>query len=382
MPYFTEVAAPAARAQTSANLFASATPDASADGHWMNGVSWIGELCPQLEIFDPCSELDDTGELSGGELRYAVPLGYRMHAQCTTMAGPRSYPVISDRLSRQAEAVGSFAVARELWEGVGAQANLFAGPDGTPGLANQYFTDGNAETITGATSVLDALGLLEQEARDRTKGMQVELHVPIRIATQVAAQLQRTGNELRTHTDAIVIADGGYTGAGPLSSGTPEVQTVTISGAPTGGTFTLSALGTPTAALPFNASAAAVQTALRTATGELITVAGANGGPYTVTFPAAKGNVAQMTATSSLTGGTAPAVNVATTTPGVAPVSAAGIWGYATAPVFVKLGPTAVLDQNAAVIDRRSNTLDIWADRMFMAGFDPCCQLAIQFPEP
>lgn len=379
MPYFTEVTAPVARAQTSANLLASAVPDQGSDRRWMDGVSWIGELCPELEIVDPCAELDDSGELTGGEFRYAVPLGYRMHARCTTMGGPRSFPVVRDRLARQAEAVGSFAVARELAEGAGAVANPFVGPSGATGLENQFFADTNAETVTGATSILDALGLLEQEARDRTKGMQVFLHIPIRIATQVAAQLQRVGPELRTHTDAVVVADAGYTGAGPLDAGTAEVQTVTITGAPTGGTFTLGG-STP---LAFNASAAAVQAALRTAIGNTgITVTGANGGPYTVTFPGTMGNVAQLSSTSSLTGGAAPAVNVATTTPGVAPASTAGIWGYATGPVFVKLGPTAVVDQATVTIDRRTNTQDIWADRMFLAGFDPCCQLAIQFPEP
>lgn len=279
MPYFTEVAAPLARAQTSANLLASAVENTGSDDRWMSGVSWIGELCPELEIVDPCAELDDSSPASGGEFRYAVPLGYRMRAQCTTMGGPRSYPVVRDRLARQAEAVASFAIARELAQGAGAQANPFDGPSGATGLVNPYFSDGNAETITGATSVLDALGLLEQEARDRTLGMQVFLHIPIRIATQVAAQLQRTGNELRTHTDAIVVADAGYTGRGPGANPT-------------------------------------------------------------------------------------------------------GTWGYATGPVFAKLGPTAVIDEAAATIDRRTNTQEIWADRMFMAGFDPCCQLAIQFPEP
>jgi hypothetical protein len=65
---------------------------------------------------------------------------------------------------------------------------------------------------------------------------------------------------------------------------------------------------------------------------------------------------------------------------GKGPGAASGIWGYATGPVFAKLGPTVVVDQAAVTINRRTNTQDIWADRMFMAGFDPCCQLAIQFP--
>lgn len=105
------------------------------------------------------------------------------------------------------------------------------------------------------------------------------------------------------------------------------VQTVTISGGPTGGTFTLTLNGQTTAALPYNATAAALQTALQSlpsiGAGNA-TVTGDDGGPYTVTFVGGMGGqvVAQMTADDSgLTGGTAPAVAVATTTAGVSGVN-------------------------------------------------------------
>ena len=64
-------------------------------------------------------------------------------------------------------------------------------------------------------------------------------------------------------------------------------QLITISGAPTGGTFTLAYEGTATAALAWNATATAVQTALRaiTAIGSGgVNVKGRPGGPYTVSF--------------------------------------------------------------------------------------------------
>ncbi len=105
--------------------------------------------------------------------------------------------------------------------------------------------------------------------------------------------------------------------------GTAEVQTATITGSPTGGTFTLSggSGGTATTApLAYNASSSAVQTALQALPGfSGVTVSGSAGGPYTITFPAALGNVAQLTANgAALTGGTTPAVATATTTGGVA----------------------------------------------------------------
>lgn len=102
---------------------------------------------------------------------------------------------------------------------------------------------------------------------------------------------------------------------------TNEVQTVTITGSPTGGTFTLTFSGSTTAAINYNAAASTVQTALRaidSIDGANVSVSGSAGGPYTVTFigELAATNVAQMTATSSLTGGTSPGVTIATTTAG------------------------------------------------------------------
>jgi hypothetical protein len=111
-----------------------------------------------------------------------------------------------------------------------------------------------------------------------------------------------------------------------LTAGVNEVQTVTITGTPTGGTFTLTYGGQTTSGIAYNATASAVRTAL----GALSSVGGvANVGvtggpgpatPYVVTFKGALGNadVALMTASAaSLTGGTSPAVTPSQTTPGV-----------------------------------------------------------------
>jgi hypothetical protein len=107
---------------------------------------------------------------------------------------------------------------------------------------------------------------------------------------------------------------------GPYSGRVAEVQTVTITGGPTGGTFTLTYEGQTTGGIAFNATAGAVQTALEALSAVdpgQITVTGSAGGPYTLTFNGGGGNVAQMTASgASLTGGTSPSVTVATSTQG------------------------------------------------------------------
>ena len=104
---------------------------------------------------------------------------------------------------------------------------------------------------------------------------------------------------------------------------TNEVQTATISGGPTGGTFKLSFKGYTTGALAFDAVGATVQAALEAlssigTTG--VTVTGAAGGPYVITFANQLGNQAVPLITPDstlLTGGTTPLVTVVRTTPGV-----------------------------------------------------------------
>ena len=96
---------------------------------------------------------------------------------------------------------------------------------------------------------------------------------------------------------------------------TTEVQTLTISA--TGGTFTITANGNTTSAIAYNASAAAVQSAVRGLGGSYasVGVSGSAGGPYTFTYPTGSGDIAQPTTTSSLTGGSGTAT-FATTTAG------------------------------------------------------------------
>jgi hypothetical protein len=104
-----------------------------------------------------------------------------------------------------------------------------------------------------------------------------------------------------------------------------DVQTVSISGAPTGGTFALGFKGQITAPIAYNAAASAVQSALQA----LSTIGGGNvtctGGPLpgtavTCTFAGSMATGLQPLLTQNsggLTGGTTPSVTVAHTTPGL-----------------------------------------------------------------
>lgn len=105
-----------------------------------------------------------------------------------------------------------------------------------------------------------------------------------------------------------------------MANGVAEVQTMTISGTPTGGTYKLGFRGAETAALAYNANAAAITSAL-----EALTTIGAGNvvvtgtGPYTITFASALGTDNQpmvVLVNNSLTGGTSPTVTIVQTTRG------------------------------------------------------------------
>lgn len=106
------------------------------------------------------------------------------------------------------------------------------------------------------------------------------------------------------------------TPASGSASGVNEVQTITLTGVPTGGTFTVTYSGQTTSAIAYNASAGTVQTALIALSNigpSDVVVTGSAGGPYTVTFGGtlAATNLAEMTASgASLTGGSSQAIAV------------------------------------------------------------------------
>lgn len=97
-------------------------------------------------------------------------------------------------------------------------------------------------------------------------------------------------------------------------------QTATVTGNPTGGTFTLTYGAQTTSDLAYNASATDVQTALEALSnlvpGDVTVTATKAGGPYTVTFsaPYLSANSATVFTASgaNLTGGTTPALSIAT----------------------------------------------------------------------
>lgn len=89
-----------------------------------------------------------------------------------------------------------------------------------------------------------------------------------------------------------------------------EIWTVTITGSPTGGTFTLTFGAQTTAGIAYNAAASAVESAFEALSSvDDVTVTGSAGGPWTIEFVGthAYSNVGDITASGAgLTGGSSP----------------------------------------------------------------------------
>jgi len=145
---------------------------------------------------------------------------------------------------------------------------------------------------------------------------------PIRVASQ--SPQYTADNEAAKFMVTCSITSRPLQGAPVPAAGTNEVQTVTVTGTPTGGTYTLTFNGQTTSGIPYNATSSQVQSALvalsNIGAGDVLCAGGPHPGtPITVTFQGdlAGGDVPQMTASATgLTGGTSPAVTVTTTTPG------------------------------------------------------------------
>lgn len=366
-------------------LVASAlTPDDNG-ARWQAGFAWRPERCPQARGFNPQCGIETPFGAAVGPAApanvYYSPQAFRVERACSTRGG--SLEEDQAIVRRQAEAVTSFMIARELQDGALTRSAPYDTPEAN-GVVNPFLTNGTATVAAGTYPVEQALGVLEQAARTAQLGQDVWIHIPVSwVPLLDQGVLLSEGNLLRTQAGARVVADAGYTGTGALSAGTSEVQTVTITGTPTGGTFTLTYGGATSAPIAFNATAAQVQAALLalpTLEAGDITVTGGPGPgtPYVVTFNAYLGNVAQMTSAGSFTGGVAPAVAVTTTTPGVAPAPAAGNWMYATGPVQVRLDEIRLIPFE----DWQNNQRLVLADRLFAATFDPCTLHAVQVTIP
>lgn len=115
------------------------------------------------------------------------------------------------RARRQLAATESYELAAELWDGTVTAAD---------GLANPYLASAAADsdTVTSAAAdPVDALACIEAGLARYLRGQQGMVHVTPQLLTHLrAAQaISREGTVWTTSMGHIVVADAGYSGAGP-----------------------------------------------------------------------------------------------------------------------------------------------------------------------
>jgi hypothetical protein len=155
-----------------------------------------------------------------------------------------------------------------------------------------------------------------------------------------------------------------------------EVQTLTLTGTPTGGTFTLTFKGVSTGPIAFNATAAAVQAALEglstIGTGGVVVAGGTPlpAGPLTITFSGTNTSASNQPLITGnpalLTGGATPTVSVVETTAGSGLYDPMGSWfdlGGTKTGIQVGYNNTEdalTIDQQSANIGTVPNTHEMW----------------------
>ena len=166
-------------------------------------------LTPGYLMFGPTYGVGPSGTV------YYRPPVLRVEDSCSAISSDR--PEDEARVRRQAEAVTSWMVARELWTGEHSDLNPYDTPE-APNQVNARLTGGaGVQELTGVHEPLHALGALEQAARGQlgALGMDVWVHMPITLVPLLETALVQTGTGLFTKTGARVIADAGYSGTDP-----------------------------------------------------------------------------------------------------------------------------------------------------------------------
>ncbi len=189
--------------------------------------------------------------------------------------------------------------------------------DGNPILTKQLDRFDNA-AVTGSSATGDLIGPTGSGPNSRNSYVANYYDTADRLTSSVNVGTNGGSAYTRpstpaTRSDTALVTSYGYAA--------DTVQSVTITGAPTGGTFTLSYGGFTTASIAYNATAATAQSSLAALTSigsGNVAVTGGTGGPYAVRFIGTLAGASRttMTAASSFTGGTSPSVSVVTSIPG------------------------------------------------------------------
>ncbi|NIQ92440.1 MAG: hypothetical protein GWN93_27045 [Deltaproteobacteria bacterium] len=153
-------------------------------------------------------------------------------------------------------------------------------------------------------------------------------------------------------------------GSATIGPGTDEVQTITFSGTPTSGEFTLIFSGEETAAIQWDDAAIDVQNALNALSAlSAVTVSGSFGAGFVVTFAGADGEQPQPDLeegnTNTLDDGSPVTISIAETTPGKLPNVDVSVTAETAGAISALAGTLTVIETVVAGWDSCTNAADI-----------------------
>jgi len=261
-----------------------------------------------------------TGAVSTTALTTNTWYGHRGQVLATAAPGGLVQKAQTDGAGRVTVAYQTDGAGGSSWTSAGS----VSGDNVLTQTERSYDADGNGILVTTRQRFHDetatgALGNASTAPKARVAYVAAYYDAANRVTAQVnvgsnGGSAYTRPSSVPARSDTALVTSYGYAA--------DEVQRVALSGAPTGGTFTLSFGGQTTSAIAYNASAATVQSALQAlssiGSGNVL-VMGGSGGPWVVRFAGtlAGTDQAQLTANGSgLTGGTSPSVTVTTSSVG------------------------------------------------------------------
>lgn len=220
----TRVAAPRATVPVH-SLIRAAVTTLDGEPEWERGLTYAPESPGGYRAFSACTdaEYEDPGAGATPVVEYR-PWDLQVIHPCHSTFGLDEVER-EEELARAMDAVESYAVARELWNGDLTREALVAGDVQAANLslvgttAEQAGEDGEAAGPTvlgggGAVAPKLAVALIEEAVGNALRGQQAYLHAS-RLLQPFLPDLTREGNLLTTRVGNLVVADAGYPNTAP-----------------------------------------------------------------------------------------------------------------------------------------------------------------------
>lgn len=214
----TRVAAPRATVPVH-SLIRAAVTTLDGEPDWERGLTYAPESPGGYRAFAACTDAayEDAGTGPTPVVEYR-PWDLQVIHPCHSTFGLDAVQR-DEELGRAMDAVESYAIARELWQGDLTREALDAGDVDAANLSLVGTTGEDAVGPTvlgggGAVSPKLAVALIEEAVGNALRGQQAYLHAP-RLLQPFLPDLTREGNLLTTRVGNLVVSDAGYPNTAP-----------------------------------------------------------------------------------------------------------------------------------------------------------------------